>query len=262
MGMARGEQVMICDAGKLGRRREDSTRLEASGGIQMAGGGYFTRDSLRFLEELRQHNERDWFQKNKERYERTLRDPFLRLIGDLGPPLKKIGPNFVADPRPVGGSMMRIYRDIRFSRDKSPYKTFVAAHFRHAKGKDGAAPGYYLRIEPGRSMVGAGIWRPEPQALKQIRDAIVADPKRWQRITSGQEFRSTCGMAGESLKRPPLGYDPDHPLIEALKRKDFATSSALEDRQVCGPDLMDAVISAMRTTAPFVQFLAQAVGLP
>ncbi len=228
----------------------------------MANNGYFTPDSLRFLQDLRQHNERDWFQKNKERYELVVRAPLLRFIGDLGSPLRKIDPYFVADPRPIGGSMMRIHRDIRFARDKSPYKTFVAAHFWHAKGKEGGAPGYYLHIEPGHSMIGAGIWRPDSRALKQIRDAIVADPKRWQRITSGQEFRSTCGMAGESLKRPPHGYDPNHPLIEAIKRKDFSISSALEDRQVWGPDFMNAVIGALRTAAPFVRFLADAVGLP
>jgi uncharacterized protein (TIGR02453 family) len=167
-----------------------------------------------------------------------------------------------ANARPVGGSMIRIHRDIRFARDKSPCKTFVAAHFLHEKGKEGGAPGYYLHIEPGHSMIGAAIWRPDSRALKQIRDAIVADPKRWQRITSGQEFRSTCGMAGESHKRPPYGYDPNHPLIEAIKRKDFAISSALEDRQVWGSDFMNAVIGALRTAAPFVRFLTDAVGLP
>src|SRR5207245_1561244 len=110
--------------------------------------------------------------------------------------------------------------------------------------------------------IGAGIWRPEPGALKKIRDAIVADPKRWQRITSGSDFRSSCGMAGESLKRPPAGYDPNHPLIDAIKRKDFATSSPLDERDVSGPDFMNVTLNAFRTAAPFVQFLAEAVGLP
>jgi uncharacterized protein (TIGR02453 family) len=165
----------------------------------------------------------------------------------------------IADPRPVGGSMMRIYRDIRFSRDKSPYKTFVAAHFWHSQGQEGATPAYYLHLEPGYSMIGAGIWRPEPAALQKIRDAIVTDGKRWQRVTSSAEFRSSCGMAGESLKRPPAGYDPKHPLIEQIKRKDFATSSSLDDRQVCGPDFMKSVLDAFRASAPFIQFLSERV---
>src|SRR5713226_6999779 len=150
----------------------------------MKGEKYFSEEFFKFLVELRVHNDRDWFLKNKERYESAVRDPFLRLIADLAPALKKINPRFVADPRPVGGSMMRIYRDIRFSRDKSPYKTSMAAHFWHSKGKDGSTPAYYLHLEPRNSSIGAGIWRPEPGALKNIRDAIVADPKRWQRITS------------------------------------------------------------------------------
>jgi len=222
---------------------------------------YFTDDVFRFLTELRQHNEREWFQRNKERYETAVRGPFISFIGDLGAPLKKINPYMIADPRPVGGSMMRIYRDIRFSRDKSPYKTSVSAHFWHSQGEEGATPAYYLHLEPGHSMIGAGIWRPEPGALKKIRDAIVADSKRWQRVTSATEFRSSCGMAGESLKRPPAGYDPKHPMIQDLKRKDFATSSPLDDQQVCGPDFMKTVLYAFRASAPFVQFLSDAIGL-
>jgi uncharacterized protein (TIGR02453 family) len=222
---------------------------------------YFTDDLFRFLDELRQHNNRDWFQQNKQRYETSVRGPFISFIGDLGGPLKKINPHMIADPRPVGGSMMRIYRDIRFSRDKTPYKTSVAAHFWDSRGKEGATPAYYLHLESGHSLIGAGIWRPEPGALKKIRDAIVADGRRWRRVTSGADFRSTCGMAGESLKRPPLGYDPQHPMIEDIKRKDFATSSLLDDRQVCGVDFMKCVLDAFRASAPFVQFLSDAIGL-
>ena len=222
---------------------------------------YFTDEMFRFLEELREHNAQDWFQRNKERYETAVRAPFISFIGDLGAPLKKINPHIIADPRPVGGSMMRIHRDLRFSHDKSPYKTSIAAHFWDARGKDGATPAYYLHLEPGRSMVGAGIWRPESGALRKIRDAIVADGKRWRRVTSAADFRSSCGMAGESLKRPPAGYDPKHPLIEDLKRKDFATSSPLDDREVCGLHLMNSVLRAFRTSAPFIEFLSDAIGL-
>ena len=222
---------------------------------------YFTEDLFDFLRELRQHNQRDWFQRNKDRYETVVRGPFISFIGDLGTPLKKINPYLVADPRPVGGSMMRIHRDIRFSRDKSPYKTAVAAHFWHSQGQEGATPAYYLHLEPGHSMIGAGIWRPESGALKKIRDAIVADGQRWQRITSAASFGSSCGMAGESLKRAPAGYDPNHPLIEDLKRKDFATRTPLDDQQVCGPDLMKSVLEAFRSSAPFIRFLSDAIGV-
>src|SRR6266853_2098955 len=200
----------------------------------MSGEAYLTRGAFEFLKELRAHNNRDWFQANKERYEEQVREPFLRLIADLAPGLKKANSSFVADPSPNGGSMMRIYRDIRFSKDKSPYKTFAAGHFWHAKREGGAAPAYYLRIEPGASVIGGGIWQPEPKALKRIRDRIVSDEKTWRRVTSGQGLGSACAMAGESLRRPPAGYDANHPLIEDIKRKDFAISWPLADSVVCG----------------------------
>ena len=221
----------------------------------------FTPDLFRFLGELKAHNERDWFQKNKARYERSVRDPFLRFIADLGPRLKKISPEFVADPSPVGGSMMRIYRDTRFSKDKTPYKVAVAARFSHAKGKEGATPAFYLRVQPGDCSVGAGIWRPEPNALKRIRQAIVGETKRWQRITQRHDSRSGCGMAGESLRRAPLGFDPNHPCLEDIKRKDFATRAPLDDRRVTSPRFTDDVLDAFQATAPFVEFLTAAIGL-
>jgi len=223
---------------------------------------FFERNFFKFLEDLEAHNNRDWFQANKERYETEVRDPFLRFIAFLQPALKKIDPHYVADPRPVGGSMMRIYRDIRFSKDKSPYKTFVAAHFWHSGGKDGATPAYYLHLTPGQSSIGSGIWRPEPNALKNIRKAIVKNGEQWKKITSGRDFRSTCGMAGESLQRPPAGFEADHPLIEDIKRKDFITSSPhLSDREVCAKDFNGTVVDYFRATAPFLKFLSSAVGL-
>jgi uncharacterized protein (TIGR02453 family) len=227
----------------------------------MKNGRYFNTEFFKFQKELMAHNEREWFLRNKERYETSVRDPFLRFIADLASPLRQIDSHYVADPRPTGGSMMRIYRDTRFARDKRPYKTAVAAHFWHAMGKGETAPAYYLHLEPGSSAIGAGMWRPEPPALRMIRDAIVADPKRWRRATSGGEFRSSCGMSGESLKRPPAGYDPDHPFIDDLKRKDFTVSSPLADAQVCGDEVLELVLKGFRTAAPFVEFLANAVGL-
>jgi uncharacterized protein (TIGR02453 family) len=157
--------------------------------------------------------------------------------------------------------MMRIYRDIRFSKDKSPFKTYVAAHFWPAKGKEGAAPALYLRVEPGASVIGGGIWQPEPRALKKIRDRIAADPKTWRKVTSEQKLGSGCAMSGESLKRPPPGYDANHPLIEDIKRKDFAVAVPLKDSEICGRDFKDVALARFGATVPFIQFLSKAVGL-
>lgn len=227
----------------------------------MAKNVYFGPGLFQFLKKLKLHNEREWFLANQQVYEEEVRQPFLRLIADLAPGLKKINPDFVADPKPNGGSMMRIHRDIRFSKDKSPYKTFVAAHFCYGKGRDGSAPAYYLRLEPVGSVIGGGIWQPEQKVLKKIRDRIVAQPNAWLAAISHQELGSTCSLAGESLKRSPPGYDADHPLIEDIKRKDFAISSRLADSEVVGDDLLDAVLERFRTAAPFLKFLSGAVGL-
>lgn len=226
----------------------------------MGADHYFTDGLFEFLSELRSHNNREWFLKNKHRYEQHVRDPLLRFITDLGPGLGKINQHIVADPRPTGGSMMRVYRDIRFSKDKSPYKTSVSAHFWHKKGKEGATPAYYLHLEPHGSLIGAGIWRPEPGALKKIRDAIVADPKRWKRITSAGQL-GYCKMAGESLQRPPRGYDPNHPLIEDIKRKDFTLGRSLTDNEVLEHDFLKLTLTNFRQTGPFVEFLSEAIGI-
>jgi uncharacterized protein (TIGR02453 family) len=123
---------------------------------------YFGPGLLRFLKDLTLHNEREWFLANQQPYENDVCGPFLQLIADLAPGLKKISPNFIVDPRPNKGSLMRIYRDIRFSKDKSPYKTYAAARFWQANGKDGAAPAYFLHLKPGNSEN-----EPEPSARQR-----------------------------------------------------------------------------------------------
>lgn len=228
----------------------------------MPAAPYFTPDLFKFLTELRAHNNREWFLNNKGCFEKHVRDPVLRFIAGLGPGLRKINRHIVVDPSPTKGSMMRIYRDLRFSKDKSPYKTSVSAHFWHQKGKEGATPTYYLHLEPRGSLIGAGIWRPEALPLKKIRDAIVADPKRWKLATSAPQLRSKYKMGGESLQRPPRGYDPDHPLIEDIKRRDFTVGRSLVDAEVLGRDFLELTLACYRETGPFMKFLVDAVGLP
>ena len=220
--------------------------------------GYFDDDLFGFLGDLATHNERAWFEQNRARYEAKVRDPFLRFLNDLEPKLRKIAPHVIVDSRPSGGSMMRIHRDTRFSKDKSPYKTNIAAHF-ELEGVEGG-PAFYLHLQPGKSAVGGGMWRPEPATLKRVRDAIVAESTKWSRATRGAELRSACGFLGESLKRPPAGYDAEHPHIEDIKRKDFAMSAPLTDAQVTSSDFMGLVAEGFKRTKPFVSFLAEAVG--
>jgi uncharacterized protein (TIGR02453 family) len=217
---------------------------------------HFDAALFRFLTDLRKNNRRDWFNANKERFEEEVRRPMLRFISDFGDPLKKVAPRMVADPRPVGGSLFRIYRDTRFSKDKTPYKTHAAAHFQHAaRTQDVHAPGYYLHLEPGGSFVGGGLWRPEPPVAQKIREAIAGRHKKWQAAVRGVR------LEGDSLKRPPRGFEADDPAIEDLKRKDFITSFALADKVVTSGRFMTEVAERCRRMAPMMRFLTEAVGL-
>jgi len=219
-------------------------------------------DFFRFLREIKANNNREWFARNKARYEASVRDPFLSVIADLRLRLSGVSPHFMVDPSPVGGSMTRIYRDIRFSKDKSPYKTSIAAHFWHAHGTQGMTPALYLHLEPGRSSAGGGLRQPPPEGLRLIRQAIVSRTEDWKKAVLGRAFGMGCGMAGESLKRPPPGFDPQHPFIDDIKRKDFATSVPLEDKDLLRSDPVDSILEGYRSIVPFVRFVTQALGLP
>ena len=172
---------------------------------------HFTPELFEFLLELRTNNNREWFQANKGRYERHVKEPLLQFIQDFEPSLHSVSTRFIADARANGGSMFRIYRDVRFSKDKSPYKTQAAVQFRHEAGKSAHAPGFYLHLDPTEIFVGVGIWRPDSSSLAKIRNAIVANPGKWERVAKDPEFLSDYIIGGESLKRPPKGFDPDHP---------------------------------------------------
>ena len=227
----------------------------------MARKAHFSRKLFSFLRELKDNNERAWFEANKERYVSDVRDPMLAFIGDFGVRLARISSHFVADPRSHGGSMFRIYRDTRFSKDKSPYKVMAAAQFRHEAGKDVHAPGFYLHLEPGSVFMAAGLWHPDAPTLDQVRHAIVRKPKEWKRITTSRPLLAQARFEGEALKRPPRGFDPEHELIEDLKRKDFVSVSTTTERNACAPDFMDRFAKICRANAKYMEFLTRAVGL-
>lgn len=222
----------------------------------MGGGSYFTPDMFAFLRALKRRNNREWFLANKARFEASVRDPLLGFIADFGPHLARISPRFVADPRPTGGSMFRIYRDVRFSADKSPYKTHAAAHFFHRASKaTGHAPGFYLHLAPGECFVGGGLWHPDTAMLVKIRDEMVDGPAAWKRARRGLK------LEGALLSRPPRGFDPKHPLIDDLRRKDFVAGRSFTERQVCSPRFMSDVVAECRRLSPLIEFLTKAVGL-
>jgi uncharacterized protein (TIGR02453 family) len=218
---------------------------------------HFSPELFKFLHELKKNNNREWFQANKARYESLVRDPFLRFIADLVPHFYNFSLHIVADARPTGGSLFRIYRDTRFSKDKSPYKTHAAAHFRHRDaGKNVHTPGFYLHLEPGSCFTAAGIWHPDSPTLTKIRTAIVEQSNPWAAL------RRRVSLEGEKLARPPKGFDCEHPFIEDLKHKDFITSVTFSEKQVCQPRFILDFTAACKQMGPLVKFLAEALGLP
>ncbi len=235
---------------------------------------YFTSASFKFLRELKRNNNREWFEKNKPRYESDLKQPCLRFIADLAAPLQNISAQYIANPKPVGGSLFRIYRDTRFSADKTPYKTHAGMTFYHQATRDAArgdagnagfgrldAPVFYLGIEPGGCFIGAGLWHPQPDTVKRVRNYMVNNPASWKKITRDAKFRKVFTMDGEALSRPPLGYDPQHELIEDLKRKDFVCGAKLDDAQLCAPDAQKTVLAHFRQAAPLLDWLCGALDL-
>ncbi|MEW6750035.1 MAG: TIGR02453 family protein [Candidatus Latescibacterota bacterium] len=224
---------------------------------------YITPRLFQFLRDLRQHNDRAWFQANRQRYEEEVRGPLLAFIDDFAEPLYRISPHFRAEARKVGGSLFRIFRDVRFASDKSPYKTNAGVHFRHENARDAHAPGFYLHLEPGEVFMAAGIWHPERAVADRVRAAIVEHPDRWQQALASPAFRRAgFYLGGDSYRRPPAGYDRTHPCIDDVVRKDFIAVADLSEGAVCAAGFPRLFAGHCQAAAPLVRFLAEAVGQP
>lgn len=222
---------------------------------------YFTPKLFSFLKDLDENNNREWFKAHQAQYEEYIREPALDFINDFAKPLKGISEFFVADSRTVGGSLFRIQRDTRFGKDKTPYKKNTGLHFRHIMAKDAHAPGYYIHIQPGESFMGVGLWRPETKLAYAIRDKIDSDQPGWKKATRSKAFAEFYELGGDSLIRPPKGFDPDHPYIDDLKRKDFIASARLKQSDVTSGDFMKNFTADCKRGTPFMRFLCEAVGV-
>ncbi len=219
----------------------------------------FPRDCIPFLEELARNNNRNWFNDNKQRYESLVREPALMFIEGMADGLKKISPHFTAIAKKSGGSLMRIYRDTRFSKDKIPYKTNIGIQFRHELGKNVHAPGFYVHIAADECFIGVGIWHPESDALKAIREFILDNPSSWKDSRQYPPFKKNFEMAGDSLKRPPRGIPADHELIEDIKRKDFIALKSFDAKKINEKKFIQFVLSSFDQADPFMHYLCDAV---
>ena len=226
---------------------------------------HFTPGLFAFLRELEANNEKIWWDANKDRYLTVVRDPALDFITDFGPRLHKLSPHFVADARTTGGSLMRPYRDTRFSNDKTPYKTNVGIQFRHEAGKDIHAPGYYLHLEAGACFAGVGLWHPETEVARNLRQAINDDPDEWAAATKVETFAKTWTLDqddDEMLKRVPPGLDPGHPYADDLRMRSFIAGTSLTQKQVTGAGFEEELATMFSMASRFTRFLCDALGLP
>lgn len=209
----------------------------------------FGPELFAFLRELRAHNDREWFTANKARYEADVKEPALAFVEDFEFLLPGVSPHFK-------GKLFRIHRDTRFGRDKTPYKTHTGIHFRHEQAAGAHSLGFYLHLEPDNVFCGFGVWRPEKDALQAIRTAIARRPAQWLAAVDGH------ALEGTALKRPPAGFDAEHPQIEHIKRKDFVALKRLDERDVTAPGFLQAYLESCRDAAPLMCFLCGACGAP
>ena len=223
----------------------------------------FSEQLIDFLVDLSANNNREWFNARKDEYEEVLREPALEYIRRVGDSLSDISPHLRASDRKQGGSLMRIYRDVRFSRDKSPYKTNVGIQFRHESGKDVHAPGYYVHIAVDECFIGAGSWMPDRDALLAYRRAVSEHPREWLALKALADS-DDWNIDGhhDMLKRPPRGFSADDPMIEDIKRKHFIVTHRMDIEDVTAPDFVEYSVERFKESKDWMAFLTKAIGLP
>ena len=223
---------------------------------------YFSEASLKFLRSLARNNSREWFHAHKPDYEAHVRAPFQRLLTDLQPVLAEVSAHYRADPKTVGGSLFRIQRDTRFANDKAPYKSWQGARLFHERGRQVAAPSFYLHLQPGGCFVGAGLWHPQPDTLRHLRQFLVDNPGSWKAAAHDSKFRRRYELDdSEKLVRTPRGFPADFEFADDLRRKNFVAFRALDDEVMTGPRLLKTLQTDLAALAPFTDYLCAALDL-
>ena len=231
----------------------------------------FPAESLKFLRGLKRHNEKPWFEANRAVYERAVKAPLKHLAEELDVRFATVAAEFVAPPK---RALFRIHRDVRFSKDKSPYKTHAALWVFHRDagrgvgrsiGEAHGGSGFYFHLEPGASMVAAGYWMPPRPALNIIREQLVEQQKAFEKIVRTPAFTKRFGKlnddeAGVRLTRVPRGFAPDHPAAEWLRFNSFTASRALTDAEALSPKLVDTIMKDYAALLPLVRWLNSALG--
>lgn len=221
----------------------------------------YTKKTFEFLTALKKNNKREWFNEHKTEYVQHVLEPSLAFIESMQPHLRKSAPYLTANPSRLGGSLTRIYRDTRFSADKTPYKTNIGMQFRHEDGADIHAPGVYVHIEPGECLIGAGCYRPDAETLKSIRTAIADDPKGWAKSRDNRGFAAKFKLWGESLKTTPRDFSKDHPMAIDLRRKDYIAVAPLKESDFLSAELNSIIIEHIKAAKPLMKFICESLDL-
>ncbi|MGZ8412135.1 MAG: DUF2461 domain-containing protein [Gemmatirosa sp.] len=231
----------------------------------------FTPAALTYLRQLSRNNDRAWFEEHRDRYESAVRAPMLALIEEVDALLGDVAPEIVGERR---RSMFRIHRDVRFAKDKSPYKTNAAIWFFHrdvqrargggtAGGNVHGGAGFYFQIAPDECFSGGGLWMPPRPALVQVRDRLAARTLEWERIVGAPAFRRRFGALDDEamLTRVPRGFAPEHPAAPWLRCQSFTAGRAMTAEEVTGPRLAERLVKDYAALLPMVRWLNDALGL-
>ena len=253
---------------RLSRANKETLVKEQPGRVterDATGFAGFRPAAFRFLRDLKRHNDRSWFEAHRPVYDSEIRRPLAALVGDVDVALGRVVPEIVGDPR---HSVFRIYRDVRFSKDKSPYKTHAACWFYHMDAGRGVGTeaeggaGFYFHFSPDECLLAAGIWMPPRPALTRIREAIADDVDRFEAILESRAFRRRFGALDEEamLKRLPRGFQDTHPAARWLRYQSFTVARPLSRQEVLSPRLVSLLALDFATLAPFVRWLNTALG--
>ena len=213
----------------------------------------FSKDTLSFLTRLKRNNRREWFNGRKDEYDAVVRQPMLAILERLAIDMRTVAPELHVSPK----SMYRIYRDVRFSENKQPYKTNIAASFwRRELGKGGGA-GMYFHVAPDGVWIGGGMYAPEPPQLHRVREQIANNVQHFRSIVEAPAFKRALdgGLDGEQLQRVPRGFPRDHEAAVYLRYRQFLAGREFPGRFAIGPGFYSGMLGVFRTIAPLVRFL-------
>jgi uncharacterized protein (TIGR02453 family) len=213
----------------------------------------FPEEMVRFFRSLKRNNRREWFQPRKHLFEQHVRTPMLELVSAINAELGKFAPEYVTEPKKA---IFRIYRDTRFSADKTPYKTHIAASFARRGGERLGAGGFYFSVSHDAIEAAAGVWHPERDVMLLVRNHIAETHQELSRILADKKaLKLTGGLQGDRLTRSPKGFDPEHPAADFIKMKDWILDVRLEPSLATTPKLHEEIVARFRAMTPLIQYL-------